>query len=155
MVAFPSANRRGGQMRLRLLAKDCSLLQTLGKRCQFEIALGHNGRIWGPTEKGRRMSAEQHQHQELPPPQQYPDVLAPDSGHSWLIAGRRFVERLLLLAAASLNARHVPCRGRSVPRKYQELSRLDERFHLQPGMHIVYGTNGLLGATYSTLPVAR
>ncbi|KAL3203565.1 hypothetical protein MRX96_011933 [Rhipicephalus microplus] len=25
---------------------DCSLLQTLGKRCQFEIALGHNGRIW-------------------------------------------------------------------------------------------------------------
>uniref|UniRef100_A0A224YY06 Exosome complex component RRP40 n=1 Tax=Rhipicephalus zambeziensis TaxID=60191 RepID=A0A224YY06_9ACAR len=30
----------------KLLAKDCSLLQTLGKRCQFEIALGHNGRIW-------------------------------------------------------------------------------------------------------------
>ncbi|XP_075529123.1 exosome complex component Rrp40 isoform X2 [Dermacentor variabilis] len=30
----------------KLLAKDCSLLQTLGKRSQFEIALGHNGRIW-------------------------------------------------------------------------------------------------------------
>uniref|UniRef100_A0A1E1XFX1 Exosome complex component RRP40 n=1 Tax=Amblyomma aureolatum TaxID=187763 RepID=A0A1E1XFX1_9ACAR len=30
----------------KLLAKDCSFLQTLGKRVQFEIALGQNGRIW-------------------------------------------------------------------------------------------------------------
>lgn len=30
----------------KLLAKDCTLLQTLGKRTPFEVALGQNGRIW-------------------------------------------------------------------------------------------------------------
>lgn len=30
----------------KLLSKDCSMLQTLGKRIPFEVALGQNGRIW-------------------------------------------------------------------------------------------------------------
>lgn len=30
----------------KLLSKDCSMLQTLGKRIPFEVALGQNGKIW-------------------------------------------------------------------------------------------------------------
>ena len=29
-----------------LLSPQCELLQTLGKKCRFEIAIGMNGRVW-------------------------------------------------------------------------------------------------------------